>query len=122
MGYFAQLDENGIVQQVISVSNDVLNEPEFTFPDTEPLGRVFLSQTLGLSGEFRQTSFNGNFRGRFAGVGYRYDSERDQFIAPQPYPSWILGAFGDWKPPVPHPNDGGKYFWQEETQTWEPIQ
>lgn len=83
MGYFAQLDENGIVQQVISISNDVLNEPEFTFPDTEPLGRVFISRTLGLPGEFRQTSFNGSFRGRYAGIGYRYDRELDEFVAPE---------------------------------------
>ena len=83
MGYFAQLDDHGIVQQVISISNDVLNEPDFTFPDTEPLGRAFISQTLGLPGEFRQTSFNGNFRGRYAGIGYKYDAALDEFVAPE---------------------------------------
>ena len=82
MGYFAQLDDNGIVQQVISISNDTLNEPEFTFPDTEPVGRVFISKTLGLPGEWRQTSFNGNFRGRYAGIGYRYDRDLDEFVPP----------------------------------------
>lgn len=86
MGYFAQLDENGIVQQVISISNDVLNEPEFTFPDTEPVGRAFISQTLGLPGEFRQTSFNGSFRGRYAGIGYRYDRDLDEFVPPEESP------------------------------------
>lgn len=84
MGYFAELDENDVVQQVISISNDVLNEPEFSFPDTEPVGRAFIAQTLGLDGEWRQTSFNGSFRGRYAGIGYRYDRELDEFIKPEP--------------------------------------
>ena len=82
MGYFAHIDENNIVQQVISISNEVLNEPMFSFPDTEPLGRAFIAQTLGLDGEWRQTSFNGNFRGRYAGIGYRYDRDLDEFVSP----------------------------------------
>lgn len=97
MGYFAQLDENDIVQQVISISNDVLNEPEFTFPDTEPLGRAFISRTLGLPGEWRQTSYNGSFRTRYAGIGYHFDRERDEFVPP----GWEL-VDGEWTaPPSP---------------------
>lgn len=82
MGYFAQLDEDGVVQQVISISNDVLGEPTLTFPETEPVGRAFIANTLRLPGWWRQTSFNGNFRGRFAGIGFRYDKELDEFVAP----------------------------------------
>jgi hypothetical protein len=82
MSYFAQLDENDVVQQVISISNDVLNEPMFTFPDTEPLGRAFIANTLGLPGEWRQTSYNGSFRGCYAGIGYRYDRDVDEFVSP----------------------------------------
>lgn len=122
MGYFAQIDENGIVQQVISISNDVLNEPEFTFPDTEPVGRVFISKVLGLPGEWKQTSFNGNFRGRYAGIGYRYDSERDEFIPPQPFPSWSLNEDTClWESPIPYPEDGKIYTWNEENGVWEEI-
>lgn len=83
MGYFAQLDENDIVQQVISINNDVLNEPDFSFPDTEPVGRLFISKILGLPGEWRQTSYNDSFRGRYAGIGYRYDRDLDEFIQPE---------------------------------------
>lgn len=82
MGYFAQID-NGVVAQVISLSNDVLGEDTLSFPDTEGAGRAFIANTLGLPGEWRQTSFNGNFRGRFAGIGYRYDADLDEFIAPE---------------------------------------
>jgi hypothetical protein len=84
MAYFAQLDENNTVLQVISISNDVIGEPSLTFPDTEPAGRAFIANTLRLPGWWRQTSFNGNFRGRFAGIGYRYDKELDEFIEPEP--------------------------------------
>lgn len=83
MGHFARLNSDNVVEEVIVISNDVLNEPEFTFPDTEPLGRVFISKTLGLPGEFRQTSFNGSFRGRYAGIGYKYDAVLDEFVAPE---------------------------------------
>ena len=83
MGYFAQLDDTDTVQQVIRIENDVLGEDMLAFPDTEAVGRVFIANTLGLPGEWRQTSFNGNFRGRYAGIGYRYDRDLDEFIAPE---------------------------------------
>lgn len=81
MGYFAEI-ENNTVTQVIAISNDVLGEDTLSFPDTEGAGRAFIANTLKLPGEWRQTSFNGNFRGRYAGVGDRYDAELDEFVSP----------------------------------------
>jgi len=81
MAYFAKL-ENNIVTQVISVSNDVCGEPTLDFPDTCAAGRAFIANTLKLKGTWKQTSFNSSFRGRFAGLGYEYSSELDEFIAP----------------------------------------
>ena len=81
MGYFAKIDD-GVVTEVISISNDVLGEPSLTFPDTDGAGRAFIANTLRLEGEWRQTSFNDNFRGTFASEGYTYDSENDVFVAP----------------------------------------
>jgi hypothetical protein len=81
MGYFAKIDD-GIVTEVISISNDVLGEPTLTFPDTEGAGRAFIANTLKLEGEYRQTSYNGNFRGCYAGIGYTYDSDLDEFLPP----------------------------------------
>ena len=81
MAYFAKL-ENNIVVQVISVSNDVCGEPTLTFPDTDAAGRAFIANTLKFAGVWKQTSFNSNFRGRFAGLGYEYSSDLDEFIAP----------------------------------------
>lgn len=84
MGYFAKLDNTGLVLEVIRISNDVLGEPTLTFPDTEGAGRAFIANTLGLPGEWRQTSFNGSFRGKYAGIGDRYDAELDEFVSPEP--------------------------------------
>lgn len=99
MGYFAQLDDTDTVQQVIRIENAVLGEDMLAFPDTEPVGRAFIANTLGLSGEWRQTSYNGNFRKRYAGVGYYFDNERDEFVPP----GWEL-VDGEWTaPPEPEP-------------------
>jgi len=81
MAYFAKLENNTVVQ-VISISNDVCGEPTLGFPDTESAGRAFIANTLKFDGIWKQTSFNNNFRGRYAGIGYTYDAELDEFIAP----------------------------------------
>ena len=82
MASFAELDENNIVLQVISVSNDVCGEPTLTFPDTDAAGRAFIANTLKLGGTWKQTSYNGNFRGTYAGIGYTYDPVTDTFTPP----------------------------------------
>jgi hypothetical protein len=78
MAHFAKI-ENGIVGQVIVVNNEVLGDLEF--PESEPVGQAFIA-SLGLGGEWKQTSYNGNFRGAYAGAGMTYDSELDEFVAP----------------------------------------
>lgn len=118
MAYFAQINDNNIVQQVISINNAVLNEPSLEFPDTEILGQEFISNILGLPGVWLQTSFNNSFRNRYAGVGYYYDASKDWFIPPQPFPSWILDEYGNWNPPITYPIDGQNYIWNEESQNW----
>ena len=79
MAHFAKI-ENNIVTQVTVVHNDVLENKDF--PESEPLGQEFLA-SLGLEGEWKQTSYNANFRGVYAGIGYSYDSENDVFVAPE---------------------------------------
>ena len=79
MAHFAKV-ENNIVDQVIVVSNDDCNNLEF--PESEPVGQAFIA-SLGLSGEWLQTSYNANFRGTYAGVGFTYDADTDEFLAPE---------------------------------------
>jgi len=78
MAHFARINDN-IVQQVIVVSNDDCGGGDF--PASEPVGQAFIA-SLGLEGEWKQTSYNGNFRGKYAGIGDRYDAELDEFVSP----------------------------------------
>lgn len=79
MAHFAKLENNKVIN-VIVVNNETINDLEF--PESEPVGQEFLA-SLGLSGEWKQTSYNGNFRGAFAGIGYAYNEVDDIFVAPE---------------------------------------
>lgn len=120
MAHFARIekdqDNRWIVQEVHVINNDVVGEPGLSFPDTEQLGQAF-QQSLGLYGIWKQTSYNGNYRKQYAGIGYIYDEVNDVFIALQPYPSWSLDENHDWQPPVPRPVEGF-WNWDEENQEW----
>lgn len=109
MAHFAQIDENGVVLQVLVV------------PDQqEHRGHEFLADDLGLGGTWVQTSYNARIRKNYAGIGHIYDAVRDAFIAPQPFASWILNEETcHWEAPVPYPTDGVMYTWNEETTDWE---
>jgi hypothetical protein len=116
VAYFAQLDEDGTVLQVISVSN--ADAPDPAPEHSEPLGQAFIADVLGLSGTWVQTSWSGSIRKQYAGIGWRYDAEADVFVAPQPYPSWTRDANHDWQPPTPMPEEGGPWAWDEDTTSW----
>lgn len=121
MAHFAKLDENNTVVRVTVVNNsDILDE---NGNESEAKGIELLSSELG--GIWKQTSYNGNFRKNYAGIGYRYDENLDAFIAPQPYPSWTLNSDCKWESPVPMPSDfrtGNPpklYKWNENILNWE---
>ena len=117
MANFAQLNENNIVTQVIVVSNDVIDN--LPFPESEPVGVAFLQSLFGLTTFWKQTSYNANFRKNYAGIGYTYNLVLDAFIAPQPYPSWVLNTtICQWQAPIPYPDDGKMYIWDELTLSW----
>ena len=120
MAHFAQLDENNIVTQVIVVANAAIDN--LPYPDSEPVGVAFCQEIFGADTVWKQTSYNGNFRYFFAGRGFTYDPVRDAFISPSPFPSWILDQQTlKWEPPVPPPNDGKPYTWDEATLSWVEI-
>jgi len=116
MAHFAKLDENNIVLEVLVVSNEVLNN--LPFPESEPLGIEFLNSIFG-EANWKQTSYNASFRKKYAGKGDSFSQLRDAFIAPQPFPSWLLNETTcQWNAPVPYPDDGKQYIWNEETLSW----
>jgi hypothetical protein len=106
MAHFAKI-ENDIITQVIVIDNQF-----------EEQGQSWINNTLGLDGEWIQTSYNNNFRGNFAGIGFTYDRVNDVFISPQPYPSWVLTEDWKWEAPIPYPDDSLLYKWDEETLNW----
>ena len=112
MAHFAEII-NGIVQRVIVVHN---NELLVDGKESEIKGREFCKNLFG--GEWIQTSYSGSFRGRFAGVGYEYRSDADVFIAPQSFESWKLNSLYEWEAPKPYPNDGSRYYWNENSKEW----
>jgi hypothetical protein len=119
MAHFAKIDENNIVQQVIVVTNEDCGNLEF--PESEIVGQTFLN-SIGLEGIWKQTSYNGNFRKNYAGMGYTYDESRNAFIPLKPYPSYILNEDTcQWDAPIPRPNDDKFYDWDEENLTWKEL-
>jgi hypothetical protein len=108
MAHYAFLDENNIVTEVIvGIDETELIEDL----DTETWYGNFRGQVC------KRTSYNGNIRKQYAGIGYTYDSVADVFIAPQPYPSWSLDENYDWQAPKPRPEEG-LWYWDEDTLSW----
>ena len=120
MAHFAEVDENNIVKRVIVAEQDFID-----------------SGAVGDSSNWIQTSYNTRggvhyapnsdepdggiaLRKNYAGIGFVYDKDRDAFYQPQPYPSWLLNEDSClWESPVPCPDDGKMYRWNEDNQNWE---
>lgn len=125
MAHFAELDQNNTVLRVIVVANE--ETQDINGVENEELGIAYCRRLFGLNTNWRQTSYNGNIRFRYAGIGYTYDEVLDAFIPPKPYPSWILNpATADWEAPIPRPEltpeeiaAGYYYTWDETNQNWE---
>ena len=118
MAHFAEINEDNIVLRVIVVSNNECKDDAGN--ESEAVGAEFCRNLLG--GTWKQTSYNGNMRARYAGVGYIYRSDFDAFIAPKPYPSWTLDEeTTEWEAPIARPEEGF-YTWNEDTQTWDTLE
>jgi hypothetical protein len=114
MAHYAFLDDNNIVTDVIVGRNE--DEVVDDVSDWE----AFYGELHGQ--RCVRTSYNGNIRKNYAGIGYTYDESRDAFIPPQPFPSWVLNETTClWDAPVPYPDDGLKYDWDEYTVSWVQI-
>jgi len=117
MAHFAKLDENNIVLEVNVVDNDRLLDSNGI--EQESLGVAFLTIWSGGYVNWKQASYNCNFRKRFPNIGDTYDAVRDAFIAPQPFPSWSLNEETcNWEAPVERPTYTVPYNWDEEQQLW----
>lgn len=112
MAHYAFLNQNNVVTEVI-VGKDETD----TTHDWEQYYGAIRGQVC------KRTSYNGNYRKNYAGIGCTYDAQRDAFIAPQPYPSWTLDEDTfRWVPPTPMPIDGKVYRWDETITSWKELE
>jgi len=124
MAHFAELNSSNKVLQVIVISN---TDVDANGGDESTQAETFVASIVpyGTGGvAWKQTSYNNNFRKQYAGIGFSYDSSKDKFILPQPYPSWSLDSSDDWQAPVTYPtvteiNSVDVIIsWVEDNQKW----
>ena len=138
MAHFAKLDANNVVEQVIVVANE--DTADNSGAETEAIGVAFCQQLMGASTNWKQTSYNANFRGNYAGIGFTYMTNvatlgvgsTDIFINQQPHASWTVGVnTAQWYPPA-NPGDppalttaeanaGKIYVWNESNYQSDPA-
>ena len=121
MAHFAEIDSNSLVLRVVVVSN--ADTALADGKETESIGIAHCQKLFG--GTWVQTSYNGNFRKNYAGVGSTYDSTRNAFYSPKPFNSWVLNeSTCIWEAPVSMPSDAGEgdppkmYKWDEDSTSW----
>ena len=129
MASFAKIGLNNKVIEVLSVVNEVLHDANGV--EQESIGIDFLTKLTGWA-IWKQTSYNTHggvhnnngtpLRKNFAGIGYTYDEDRDAFIPKKNYNSWVLNESTClWESPIPYPQDGNMYKWNEQNQSWDLI-
>jgi hypothetical protein len=114
MAYYAKINEDNMVVAIHTIHN---NELLVDGVEVESKGVEFLVSLYG-EANWKQTSYNGNMRKNYAGIGYTYRSDIDAFVPPQPFASWTLNADAQWEAPVAMPTDGEMYSWDEATTSW----
>ena len=120
MAHFAELDSNNVVTRVVVVGNDV---PTAAGPlgenDMHVDGETWCVNFFK-GGNWKQTSYNHNFRKQYCGKGYTFDAAKNKFISPQPFTSWALDGNDDWQAPVTYPTDTTDKIinWDEAGQKW----
>jgi len=121
MAHFAEIDQNGVVLRVIVVGNK--DTADAAGVEKEHIGAAFCERLFG--GTWKQTSYNGNKRKNYAGVGYTYNADIDAFVPPKPFPSWTLNNdTAQWQAPTPMPADASmekQYTWDEATTSWKEV-
>lgn len=128
MAHYAFLDSNNIVTSVIVGKNEHEEGIDWEIHYGNFMNKVCKRTSINTIGGIHyntQTNEpsedqNKAFRKNGASIGYIYDEQRDAFIPPKPFPSWVLNEFSClWESPIPYPNDGNYYDWNENTQSWD---
>ena len=138
MASFVKLNNDNFVIQGVALVNEIFTVNNI---EIEQIGIDFINNLYKTNDVWKKTSYNTRggvhyqadnntpsqdqskaFRKNYAGIGYYYDSIRDAFIPPKPFPSWTLNEDSClWQSPIPYPNDGKQYYWDEEITSWVEI-
>jgi len=122
MSHFAEIDGDGIVQRVIVIEQDMLNSGNWGDPNNWIQTSYNTRGGVHYAPNSNEPDGGVALRKNYAGSGYKYDKERDAFIAPQSYPSWVLDEDTcQWNAPVTYPDDGKRYNWDEDTTSWKEV-
>jgi len=123
MAHYAFLDSNNVVVKVLTGVDEDITQIDMDGTEvggsSEAWEHFYENQPWHSGLTCKRTSYNAasnGYRKQYAGIGFTYDEMCDEFVAPQPYPSWTLDENNDWQPPTPKPDDN--YYWSEEELEW----
>tara|TARA_R110000822_G_scaffold96736_1_gene219982 strand:- start:277 stop:651 length:375 start_codon:yes stop_codon:yes gene_type:complete len=119
MAHFAQVDENNLVTQVIVIDQDMIDTGNWGNPSSWIQTSYNTRGGVHYAPNSHTPDDGVALRKNYAGIGYTYDTDRDAFIPPKPYSSWVLVADTcQWEAPIAYPDDGKKYMWDEDVTNW----
>jgi len=125
MAHYARVNADNIVTYVTPIPNEMITDENGAEHEERALDHLYSTIPDSVDDRWIQTSYNGNFRVRYAGLGYSWNEELNAFIPPKPYESWVLNTeTADWEAPVPMPEvvGGGPFYsWDEEIGNWKPV-
>ena len=124
MAHYALLNENNIVIQIITGVDENIIQTDLNGTQvggsSEAWEQFYATRPWLNATSCKRTSYNGNIRKQYAGIGFTYDAVNDVFVAPQPYPSWSLDNNFDWQAPTPRPTEG-MWIWDEDNLSWTEV-
>lgn len=125
MAHYARVNADNIVTYVTPISNDMITDENGVEHEEWALNHLYTTIPDSVGDRWIQTSYNNNFRTRYAGIGFTWDETLDAFIPPKPFESWIFNSETlDWDPPIPMPpitENGPFYYWDEELGNWRTV-
>jgi hypothetical protein len=123
MAHYTFLDSNNIVTEVITGVDEEIIQTDLDGTQVGGSSEAWETFYGNIRNQVcKRTSYNGNYRKNYAGIGYKYDQERDAFIPPKPFNKWVLNEDTCiWESPVPYPSDDKRYVWNDNKGVWEEL-
>ena len=123
MAHYAFLNKNNIVIEVITGIEEEVVQTDLDGTQVGGSSEAWETFYGNIRNQVcKRTSYNGNYRKNYAGIGYKYDEERDAFIPPKPFNKWVLNEDTCiWESPVPYPDDENQYVWNDNKGVWEEL-